>query len=103
MKSTVINSTHFSITSAQDETLELEGFSALHNKKMEFLPANLGEKFSNLLGLQAFNCSIKEISKENFKDLNKLRQLWLQNNQIDRIDDDTFELISAVEKINLRE
>lgn len=94
-----INSTDFSITSDRDETVE--GFHESHNRKLEYLPSNLGEKFPNLIILGADHCSVKEIAKENFKGLKKLRKLILNHNKIEKIDDDTIEYIPAVERIQL--
>lgn len=101
MRSTAVNSTNFTLTSARDETIE--GFYARDSTKMEFLPTNLGDVFPSLIGLSAQNCSIKEISKEYLKGLSELRWLWLKMNQIQKIDDDTFEHNPAVEGINLGE
>lgn len=99
MESTVIDSTCFLIATHRDETVE--GFDAFGNRNLEYLPNNLGEKFSNLLFLQAGDCSIKEIFKENFSGLKRLQILNLQYNQIESIDDDTFEYIPVVEEISL--
>lgn len=101
MKSTVINSTEFLITSDRDEAIE--GFYAEGNEKLDFLPTNLGDKFPNLINLHARNCSIKAISKENFEGLDKLRRLNLAGNQIKKIADDTFDSIPSVENIWLSE
>lgn len=101
MGSTVIDSTEFMITSPRDETVG--AFYAWENKKLEHLPRNIGDLLPNLLNLHAAKCSIKQISRENFKNLSKLRRLNLDGNQIERIDDDTFEFIPAVERIFLCE
>lgn len=101
MTSTAVKSTDFLITSARDETVE--GFCSSQNGKLDNLPKNLGEKFSNLIGLRAANCSIKKITKESFKGLKKLRELILFDNQIEIIPDDAFEYIPAIEKIWLCE
>lgn len=101
MYSTVIDSSDFLITSARDKTVN--GFRAFNNKKLEHLPENLGEKFPNLLILFAGYCSIREISKESFRGLGNLRFLDLEKNKIERIDDDTFDFIPAVERIDLGE
>lgn len=101
MGSTAIDSTDFSITSDRDETVE--AFYVRENTKIEFLPTNFGNVFPNLVGLAAFNCSIKEISQENFRGLDKLRVLWLVYNQIEKIYGDTFDGIPAVEQIHLGE
>lgn len=99
--SIVINSTDFLITSTRDESVE--GFGAWYNRKIEYLPSNLGETYPNLVGMQFGHCSIKAITKKNFKFLNKLRQLLLRDNQIGVIADDTFDYIPVVETIHLGE
>lgn len=101
MHSTVIDSTDFLITSARDAVVG--GFYAHKNQKLEHLPKNFGEKFPNLIALSARFCSIKQIRKENFKGLNRLRGLWINSNQIEKIDDNTFDYIPAMETINLGE
>lgn len=97
MFSTRINSTGFLITSDRDETVE--GFDAHRNKKLDYLPKNIGEQFPNLISLDAAHCSIKEIMKDNFKALNQLLKLKLNGNQIEKIDDDIFDYIPAVKQI----
>lgn len=101
MSSTAINTTDFVITSDRDEAVD--GFWANGNEQLKYLPKNLGEKLPNLIKLQAMFCSIKAVSKDNFEGLSKLKSLNLQGNEIAKIDDDTFELIPAVEWISLGE
>lgn len=101
MDSTVIDSKDFTITSERDETVE--AFHADGNKQLKRLPNNLGKKFPSLFQLSAADCSIKEVLKENIKGLSKLQFLFLSGNKIEKIDDDTFEYISAVEIIDLCE
>lgn len=100
MNSTVIDTRDFMMI-ASDRDGSIEGFYAYRNKKLNHLPNNLGEKFPLLLVLNAACCLIKEVSKENFRGLNKLRDLRLYHNQIEKIDDDTFEYIPTVEVILL--
>lgn len=99
LESSAIDSRNFLITSAREETVE--GFSVWQNKKVEYLPKNTGEKYPNLIGYDARDCSIKEISKEDFKGLSKLQRLYLNYNQIEKISDDTFDSISGVHEILL--
>lgn len=101
MLSTAINSNYFRITSDRDE--DVEGFTALNNKKLEYVPCNLGEKFPNILYLRLDKCDIKKLTKDSFKGLSKLLRLFLHHNRIERIDDDTFETNPAIGEIYLRE
>lgn len=120
MDTTAINSTDFLITIPMDfitvsdnftkiTTYEkyrdesIEAFFTGFNTKLEHLPKNLGEKFPNLLTMSTHTCSIKTITKESFRGLSKLQDLNLQTNQIEIINDDTFDFIPAVVRIALRE
>ncbi|CRL03220.1 CLUMA_CG016747, isoform A [Clunio marinus] len=71
------------------------------NKKVEYLPIFIHEKFPNLEALSAYDCSIKEISKESFKELNKLKVLWLSGNQIQKIESDVFKDLTLLEIVDL--
>lgn len=87
MKKTTIDEVNV-IISTNDNTvkaLELET-----NKNIFFLPVKVAENFPNLVGYSAWECSLKEISKENFAGLNKLKILELSRNAIEAIADDTF-------------
>lgn len=48
------------------------------NKKIEFLPIKVDKSCPNLRGCAARNCSIKEVSKINFNEMNKLQALALK-------------------------
>lgn len=72
-----------------------------YNNKIKFLPIKVDEKFPNLLSVQAVRCSIKEISKLNFKGLSKLTFLDLSSNQIEKIASETFEDLTSLEELYL--
>lgn len=71
------------------------------NNKISVLPVRVDETFPVLAAYFAQYCSIKTISKVNFKNLKKLRVLALTNNKIERIDDDTFEDLTSLEQLGL--
>lgn len=98
---TAIDSLGFTISSPRDETLEV--LRLYDNKKIQFLPEEVYKQFPNLFMYKAYNCSIKEVSKINFKLLPKLRLLDLSRNQIERIESNTFEDLAAVQMISLCE
>jgi Leucine-rich repeat (LRR) protein len=85
---TSINSREATI-SLRDEAIT--GLNLYFNKKVVFLPKKIAEVFPNLLVINAQNCSLKEVTKENFKDLKSLTHLVLKNNRIEAIADSTFE------------
>jgi Leucine-rich repeat (LRR) protein len=78
------------------------GLDVKNNKKAKFLLVQVVERFPNLKAYSASNCSIKEISKENFAGLNKLKHLSLDNNQIERIESGTFQDLVLLENLFLR-
>lgn len=98
-ESTTINSTGFSISSSKDNNVK--GFYSYRNDKIEFLPENFAEKFPNLVVIWASRCSIKKVSKKNFRNLRKLRGLDLDKNQIERIESDTFDDLIELEELHL--
>lgn len=67
------------------------------------MPTNLSLSFPDLIGISADFCSIKMVFKENFKNLNKLKELWLSNNQIEKVMGNTFEDLTSLEWLYLRE
>jgi Leucine rich repeat len=98
-KLTSIDSKEMTIAIDRDETIE--GLSFWCNLKIKFLPIQVNEKFPNLLAYQASFCSVKEISKDHFKGLTKLKLLHLEGNQIEKVSTDTFEDLVALEGLDL--
>lgn len=85
---TEINSAN-TVIAERDETVEAMWMH--NNQKASYLPNKLAEKFPNIVLYQADRCSIKEISRDNFWGLNSLRELDLNDNQIESLKDGTFE------------
>lgn len=81
----------------------VEGFDLGWNKKIYFLPNFVGEDFPSLLVYYAFGCSLKEVSKENFKGLKRLNELNLGSNSIEKIEKDTFEDLKELRTLYLGE
>lgn len=82
-----------------DETVE--GINLSGNRNVRFLPVNPAEKFPNLISFDARSSSIEDISRSNFVGLTKLLKLYLENNLIKRISDDTFGDLIALEYLSL--
>lgn len=72
-----------------------------NNEKIFYLPVLVYKKFPNLLRLNAINCSVREVRRENFERLNKLFAVNLSKNFIETIADDTFEHLSKLQEIDL--
>lgn len=77
------------------------GLDLTDNKNIFFLPVGVSEKFPNLLGYIARKVSIKEISRSNFKGMDKLKFLNLYGNQIEKITSETFIDLKNLEKLYL--
>lgn len=87
--------------STRDETVKGLYFSG--NRKIFYLPNNIAGTFPNLGGIEACECSLKEITKRNFDGLVELKVLFLDVNQIEKITSDTFEGLLKLEIVNLGE
>jgi hypothetical protein len=98
---TLIDGKGFKISSSKDENMKaiyMEG-----NKKIIFLPDSPADVFPNLEIYYAALCAIKEITRENFRGLIKLTVLDLGWNQIEIVRSDTFQDLTALERIYLCE
>jgi Leucine-rich repeat (LRR) protein len=100
-KTTLISKTGEMISIRRDSLIKVLDCS--DNKKIQFLPENVGDRFPNLLHHRASNCNIIEVSKKNFQGLFKLRLLDLSHNQIEKIPSNTFEYLEELEQLLLRE
>lgn len=100
--------TQTSIFSDQNGTILAEHDEAVNglyfqkNQKILYLPKHIDKIFPNLKVYDAYCCSIKEISKQNFENLQSLKVLMLRNNQIEKIMSDTFQGLTNLEIIYLR-
>lgn len=72
-----------------------------HNKKIKFLPVDVPNTYPELQIYSALNCSIRTISKENFKGMSKLVILWLSYNRIEKINSNTFEDLTSMTELYL--
>jgi len=73
-----------------DHDNDVKGLKLRDNRKIEYLPDDVGGKFPNLIAYDASHCALKVISQENFEDLLHLRLLRLNHNHIESIDGDLF-------------
>jgi Leucine rich repeat len=71
------------------------------NKKIFYLPENVPKSFPNLTVYFAINCSISNISSQNFKGMDKLTDLALNNNSISKVTSDTFNDLIRLVKLYL--
>lgn len=92
-ETTGIESFNFTISARRDSTIERLQF---RNKNIIFLPTRVDKNFPNLKTYDAFDCSIKSISRENFRNLFKLIILNLNTNNISEISSDAFNDLSEL-------
>lgn len=96
---TVIEASDFKISTPRDERVQEILFN--RNRKISFLPLGTSKNFPNLTGYSARNCSIKNLRKENFQNLNALKGIYLDNNQIETILSETFESLISLQEVFL--
>lgn len=96
---TMIKTAGNSISSARDENVE--GINLSDNRNVRFLPEKLARIFPNLISYDARSSSIGSISQENFRGLSKLVKLYLENNLIRTVADDTFADLTALEYLSM--
>jgi hypothetical protein len=96
---TSIDGKGFNISSSRDENVKAMYMNG--NKKIIFLPDSPADVFPDLEMYSALDCAIKEITRENFRGLMKLKVLQLAYNQIEIVPSDTFQDLTAIERIDL--
>lgn len=96
-KKTSINATNFVVSDMRDE--EVGHISFDDNKKIEYLPYKIFMQFPNLFSYFAESCSVKQITKENFEKLNRLKEIWLSHNKIQKIFANTFEGLESLQTV----
>ena len=79
----------------------VKGIDAADIKTIQYLPITVHEKFPNLEAYQFRNCSIKEISYENFQNLSEIQYLNLGFNEITTIPSSTFQDLSNLKTLEL--
>lgn len=71
------------------------------NKELTNLPIDIHNTFPEILAYKASHCSIETISKMNFYNMLQLTELRLNDNQIEKIDSDTFEDLVSLKYLYL--
>lgn len=98
-KTTEIISRGYTFATPSDEAVESIVFA--YNKMIKYLPEKIQETFPNLKIVDAASCAIRSIWMENFMHLQKLSKIFLDGNQIERIERNTFEGLSSLTEIYL--
>lgn len=71
------------------------------NNFVQFLPISVDESFLNLIQFSVVGCSVKNVIKENLKGLKKLTFLDLRNNQIEAIEENSFDDLIELEILTM--
>lgn len=101
---TLIDSSDYEvILSKQDLTRSVKGIWFAENRNISYLPISLFKSLPSLTGIEATSCSIKELHRKTFTNLFNLTLLWLRDNQIEKISEDTFVNLTSLKGIDLRE
>lgn len=100
-KRTAINATNFILAELRDEEITAINFKG--NKRIEYLPYKIYMHLPNLALYEANECSVKQITKENFEKLIRLEEIWLSQNKIQKISGDTFKGLESLHEITLGE
>lgn len=97
-QTTVISSDGVTIKPLDDVITRL---SFDRNKKISYLPVYVSEIFPDLLTYSAKRCGIKSILKKHFSGMWRLVELFLGGNQIEKVQSDTFEDLTLLERLDL--
>lgn len=94
-----VNSELFTIQSPRNESIENILIEGVNN--FEFLPFKIQNQFPNLIGFFCKDGKVKKISKNNFSGLRKLKEIELDQNQIEEIEENSFDDLESLEKLHL--
>jgi len=72
---------------------------SIRDKRMEYMPSNLADKFKNLVAMRIRQGKLKEVSQNDFKSFPKFRYLNLDANDLEVLDDDLFQFNPLLEVI----
>jgi hypothetical protein len=95
---TTIDSNGYTISTGNDFISTLR---FTKNENVNFLPVRVFKSFPNLRSIHAEGCSIKSITKSNLVNLNRLEELWLDDNLIEIIPSNAFTGLESLYWIDL--
>lgn len=92
-----------SIGSSFVKTDEVKGFHIYNSSLCFYIPSGIHEYFANIEVLTVNYCGLRVVTSEDFRPLNRLRGVYLQNNELTTLDRDLFVHNPLIEEINLSE
>ena len=96
-----IDSEGFVIEGDLDNTVKV--LDVYDNKEIKFLPEKIAEKFPALEGYNVCYCAISEVKEKHFKNLQKLKILILESNEINSIASNSFKDLIKLERLYLKD
>lgn len=96
---TVISANNVTVSGLENSKIDAILFS--YNKKIQFLPVNVHERFPSLEFYLAKDAAIQGVSALNFNKLSSLKYLDLRKNQITFIPSDCFKTLIRINVIHL--
>lgn len=97
--STSITEPDFEMSGVFD--LTITGVAFMDNNKILYLPVLISEIYPNLVTFSAVGSSFTSVSKENFKNLRKVKHLRLSRNMIENLNINSFEDLAQLQEIYL--
>lgn len=94
------DSEFYGISASRDE--KIERLNAEYCRLMEYIPLGISDRFPNLIEIKIQRSSVKKVSKDVFAGLRKLKLLNLESNQIQTIDENSFNDLVSLEELDLR-
>lgn len=79
----------------------IEAFYIDNDKSVKFIPENIGEKFPNVFTFHVVRTGLTSIGAKDFKNLQILKEIELNDNEIERVNRHTFKYLLQLEHINL--
>lgn len=79
----------------------IESFYIDNDKNVKFIPENVGEKFPNVIVFHVVKTGLTSIAAKDFRNLPNLKEIELNDNEIERVNRNTFKYLLQLEHINL--
>ena len=94
----ILNQAYLNVLGYDLDSVEMD----LSNRSIDSIDINALEGFKNLEVLYLQDNQIRKLEKDSFKNLDKLRELWLENNSLIEIfEENTFFGLNNLEKVCL--
>lgn len=100
IKDQSIDAPNITIASTGDDHL-VNDFSIFNQTDMFFLPDKIGERFPNLIAMGSGFFKIRSLQRSNFFGFRRLRNLYVTNSDLEKIEHDTFQSLDTLVILDL--